>query len=332
MYIKRILLFLSLIAVLAGCNSFEKSPDLSNIPMDITVESLEDQLFACQSIGEVQLFLRQHPTLSQIYFAEPSQGDSSLASLLYQHIRNNSLQGFKQQLDSLFNNKRQTIEQPLEDAFRHIKYYYPDFTPPRVATIVTGFMGNDLYISDSLIVIGLDYFGGSQARYRPNVYQYQLRRYQPEYLVPSILFFMSDRYNRMDPQDRTLLADMVGYGKAFEFVKHCVPQTSDSLILGFSADDLRRTYNSQTQIWAFVVENRLLYETGDLKKQKYIGERPFTPEIGPEVPGGIGRWIGWRIVSRYMAENPEVSLPELMKNPNARQILEQSGYKGQIDE
>lgn len=300
--------------------------------MEITIEPLEDELFACQSTADVQLFLQQHPYLTRGYFTDFPQEDSLLAATLYEHIRNNALQGFKKEIDSLFQNREKDLKEPLEQAFRHIKYYYPDFVAPRVETIVTGFMGNDLTITDSLIVIGLDYFGGPAATYRPNVYDYQLNRYQKECLVPSILFFMSDRYNRVDPQDQTLLADMVGYGKAFEFVKHCAPQTADSLILGFSERNLTRTYTSQTQLWAFIIENRLLYETAELKKQKYVGERPFVPEIGPDVPGGIGRWLGWRIVSLYLAQNPEVTLPELMKTSNARQILQESGYKGQLDD
>lgn len=328
-----IYLILALALWVSGCNfSSEKSPDLQNIRADVTVESLEDALFACQSVAEVQLFLNQHPYLSQVYFPDVAPQDSTLAPVLYEHIRNPALRGFKNEVDSLFGDKNRELRQPLEEAFKHIKYYYPQFKVPRVVTMVTGFMGSDLYISDSLIIIGLDYFGGPQATYRPQVYDYQLGRYQQAYLVPSILFFMADRYNRTDPGDKTLLADMVGYGKSFEFVKHCAPQTPDSLILGFSEKNLTRTYNSQTQIWAFVVENRLLYEKAALVKQKYVGERPFTPEIGPDVPGGIGRWLGWRIVSRYMTENPEVTLPELMNNPNAQQILQQSGYKGQIDE
>ncbi|GHB68751.1 gliding motility lipoprotein GldB [Persicitalea jodogahamensis] len=332
MYLNRIFAFLCLAVLLAGCDSLtNREPDLSGIRADVEVESLEGALFACRSLEEVKSFLNRHSYLQKVYFEGYAQ-DTSLASRLYEQIRNNELQRFKNQVDSLFGKPQDTLEEPLEEAFRHLKYYYPDFQPPRVETIVTGFLGNDLYVSDSLIIIGLEYFGGPKATYRPQVYTYQLSRYQKEYLVPSILFFMSDRYVRTDPQDRTLLADMIGYGKAFEFVKHCVPQTPDSLILGFSERDLVRTYNSQTQIWAFVVENKLLYEKAEQIKQKYVGERPFTPEIGEDVPGGIGRWLGWRIVSMYLANNPEVTLQELMKNPDARQILQQSGYKGQIDE
>ncbi len=332
MYPNRILAFIGLAIFLASCDPrTDREPDLSDIRAEVKVEPLEDALFACESVAEVKSFLGRHPYLQQFYF-EGFARDTALAAQLYEQIQNNDLRSFKSQVDSLFGEKQENLIEPLEEAFRHLKYYYPDFQSPRVETIMTGFMGNDLYVSDSLIIIGLEYFGGPKATYRPQVYTYQLRRYEKEYLIPSILFFLSDRYVRTDPKDRTLLADMVGYGKAFEFVKHCAPQTPDSLVLGFAARDLTRTYNSQTQIWAFFVQNKLLYEKGELVKQKYVGERPFTPEIGEEVPGGIGRWLGWRIVSSYLANNPEVTLQDLMKNPDARQILQQSGYKGQKTE
>jgi len=331
MYPIQISLLLSLAVFLAGCDyRTDRNPDLSEIGVEVKVKALEDTLFSCESVAEVKSFLKGHSYLQQFYFEGPTQ-DTSLAFQLYEQIRNKELRSFKNQIDSLLGNRQENLQKPLEEAFRHLKYYYPDFQPPRVETIVTGFTGNDLYISDSLIIIGLEYFGGPKATFRPQVYTYQLRRYQQEYLIPSILFFMSDRYVRTDPQDQTLLADMVGYGKAFEFVKHMRPEMPDSLILGFSERDLMRTCNSQTQLWAFFVQNKLLYQKGELIKQKYVGERPFTPEIGEGVPGGIGRWLGWRIVSMYLANNPEVTLPELMKNPDARQILQQSGYKGQIE-
>lgn len=331
MYLSRIFVFFGLAIFLASCNSRpDREPDLSDIQVEVKVEPLEDALFASKSEAEVKSFLNQYPYLQQFYFEGYTQ-DTSLASSLYDQVRNNELRSFKNQVDSLLGNRQENLVKPLEEAFRHLKHYYPDFQPPRIETIVTGFLGNDLFVSDTLIIIGLEYFGGPKASYRPQVYTYQLRRYQQEYLIPSILFFMSDRYVRADPKDRTLLADMVGYGKAFEFVKHCLPQTPDSLILGFSERDLTRTYNSQMQIWAFFVQNKLLYEKGELVKQKYVGERPFTPEIGEEVPGGVGRWLGWRIVSSYLGKNQEVTLQELMNNPDARQILQQSGYKGQVE-
>lgn len=302
------------------------------LQFDLSVENLDQQLFDCKSVQEVQLFLDKHPYLTEWYFTDAPVEKAQLPAHLFGILQNKDFRAFKMQLDSLIGDRNAVIIDPLKKSFQQIAKYYPDFKAPEVKFIVTGFAGNDLYISDSLIVIGLDYFGGPSARYRPDVFDYQLRRYQKEYIVPSILFFISNKYNHVNASDRTLLADMVAYGKGYEFVKEVLPDAPDSLILGYSSESLRRTYNSQGDIWAFFVSNKLLYENTDLKKQKFIGERPFTTEIGNEVPGGIGRWLGWRIVNRYMAENPDVTLPELMKNDNAGNLLQASGYKGEKDD
>lgn len=309
-----------------------KEADTSNIRFELVSKNLDDELFSCKSVADVQKFLDSHPYLAKAYFTDAPVEAPQLAAHLFTIIQNTDLQAFRTQLDSIIGDRKTRILNPLSDAFKQIKYHYPQFRIPEVNFIVTGFTGNDIYISDSLIVIGLDYFGGPAARYRPNVYDYQLRRYQREYIVPSIVFFESNQFNIMNVGDQTLLSDMVGYGKGYEFVKQIMPGTPDSLIIGYSDEDLRRTYNSQTDIWAYFISSKLLYEKSDLKRRKFVDDRPFTTEIGNKVPGAIGRWVGWRIINRFLAENPDVTLPQLMQIDNAGRILQESGYKGQTDE
>lgn len=309
-----------------------KEADTSNIRVELASKNLDEELFSCKSVEDVQKFLDSHPYLAKAYFTDAPVEPAKLAAHLFTILQNPDLQAFRAQLDSIIGDRKIRILNPLTDAFKQIKYHYPQFRIPEVDFIVTGFTGNDLYISDSLIVIGLDYFGGPAARYRPNVYDYQLRRYQREYIVPSIVFFESNQFNFMNVGDQTLLSDMIGYGKGYEFVKQIIPQAPDSLIIGYSEEDLRKTYNSQTDIWAYFISSKLLYEKSDLKKRKFIDDRPFTTEIGNKVPGAIGRWVGWRIVSRFLSENPDTKLTDLMAMDNAGRILQESGYKGQTDE
>ena len=334
MYFSRVLILLScLFLFIFSCKTDNRQEaDTTSIKVDISVENLDQELFACKSVSEVQSFLNKHSYLSTVYFADSQVDTAQLAAHLFQILQNPGLQNFRSQIDSIIGDRNLSIVNPLKDAFKKIKHYYPGFKAPEIKFIITGFTGSDLYISDSLIIVGLDYFGGPKALYRPDVFDYQLRKYQKEYIVPSIVFFMSNKYNRVNATDPTLLSEIVGYGKAYEFVKQVIPTAPDSLILGYSQENLRRTYNSQQDIWAFFITNKLLYEKNELKKQKFIGERPFTTEIGNQVPGGIARWIGWRIVSEYMKENPDVTLTELMQKDNAAEILQASGYKGQKDE
>ncbi|WP_167268665.1 gliding motility protein GldB-related protein [Dyadobacter arcticus] len=333
LYFKGFTIMIFLVVISFSCNTDKtQEADNSSTVSNLVSENLDQEFFACKSVDEVQGFLKKHPSLTKFYFADSSVDSTQLAQQLFSISQNPDFQSFRNQLDSLIGSRDETILKPLSKAFRQIRYYYPGFNVPKIQFMVTGFTGNDLYISDSLIIIGLDYFGGPAARYRPNVFDYQLRRYQKEYIVPSILFFESNQFNRINLGDQTMLADMIGYGKGYEFVKQIMPETPDSLIVGYSEENLGRTYNSQQQIWSYFIASKLLYEKSDLIKRKFIEERPFTSEIGAKIPGAIARWIGWRIVSRYVAENPEVTLPQLMEIDNAPRILQESGYKGQPDE
>jgi hypothetical protein len=330
---EKVILLLVSMLVLAGCGKNDKKEvDVSGITVSMPVERLEGELFDCGTEADVLDFLNKYPSLATLYFPDLSIERPLLAAKLYQNISNPALRSFKSQLDSIFAGFDKSVAIPLENAFRHLKYYYPDAQVPKIQTMVTGFLGSDLFISDSLIIIGLDYFGGPGARFRPDVHNYQLPRYQKEYIASSIMFFEAQKYNRLNPEDRSLLADMVWYGKNFGFVRHMMPAAPDSLILGFSQEELAKANVSQTDIWAHLAGNKLLYEHIEQKKQKYVGERPTTFEIGEDVPGGIGRWVGWRIVSRLFSENPGLTLQQVMANDNARAILTESGYKGQRDD
>ena len=81
----------------------------------------------------------------------------------------------------------------------------------------------------SLIVISLDFYIGPKASYVPDVPQYVLRRYRKEFIVPSVVLLLSQRYNRTSPTDQSLLTEMVYYGKAFEFAKDVQPDLPDNL-------------------------------------------------------------------------------------------------------
>ncbi|CAG5009046.1 hypothetical protein DYBT9275_04411 [Dyadobacter sp. CECT 9275] len=327
------LFWMGVAGILLSCGDSQKGQaDFSATKVALSADNLDEELFRAGSVKDVENFLDNHSYLRAGYFTD-FQGDSTqLAAHLFEVLGNKDFRSFKSEVDSIIGDKKTVILDPLAAAFERIRENYPSFRSPKIKFIMTGFTGNDLYITDSLIVIGLDYFGGAAARFRPNVFDYQLRRYQKESIVPAILFYMSGKYNKLNPADHTLLADMIGYGKSFEFVKQVLPECPDSLVLGYSEENLQRTYNSQKDIWAYFITNKLLYEKNDLKKQKYIGERPFTVEIGNEVPGGIGRWLGWRIVNKFATEHPELSLPELMNIDNAGYLFQESGYKGEKDE
>ena len=322
------------IFLIALCVIFSFALTSCDKPADevpVVAQRLENEIFAAQSPADLAKLLVKYPFLKDYFGVPKNAPDSLITSQLYANVSNASLQKFNQELQTHFG-QLTNIQNQLGKAFGEIKAQYPNFKVPKIYTAITGFMGSDLYVTDSLIVIGLDYFGGPKATYRPQLYDYQLRRYQQEYIVPAILFFVAKNYNKSDPADQTLLSEMIWYGKGYEFVKHAAPQMPDSLIIGYSEQQLADVYESQQDVWAYFLDRKLLYQTKEEQKQRFLAERPSTVEISQFCPGGVARWVGWRLVSRYLAENPSVKFVDLMNNPDARQVFEGAKYKGQKDE
>ncbi|NVK83038.1 MAG: hypothetical protein HWE21_01885 [Cytophagia bacterium] len=219
----------------------------------------------------------------------------------------------------------QKVAYELDQAFARLKRFYPEFESPKVQAVYSAF-GKDVYLSDSLIVIGLDYYLGEEATYRPNVYDYILKRLTPDHLAPQLMQFMSLPYNATGEGKRTVLDEMIYYGKAFAFAKQMLPCTPDSLIVGYTSQDIANATVSEAVIWNHFLEEKLFYSEQPTHITRYIDERPNVLEIDRRAPGRIGQWLGWQIVKAYQEET-DISFVDLMKETDAQKILTKSKYR-----
>ena len=310
-------------------NECAYQPDISDIKINIEIERLEDDLLSVESKTELREFLKDNPVVTEIFLKRNQYPDDSIMmEALFKRFKNPHIDTLKSEIDRVFGDLS-ALKADITTAFTNLKYYYPDFETPKIQTVATG-LDHDLFVSDSLIIIGLDYYLGDSAKYRPlGLYSYMLERYRPQYITPSImlLYGISPMFNKTDVSDKTILADMIGYGKSFYFAKHMMPCTPDSVLIWYSNEEIEGARENQDIIWAHFLENQLLYETNHMVKKKYIDERPKTFEIGEKAPGRIATWLGWQIVRQYMEENEGITLQGLMQEPNARKIFDDSAYR-----
>lgn len=329
----RILFFSTLcIVLLWSCKneSEEKCayiPDTSSIQVDIDISQLQDSVVAFSSKQELVDFFSRHPVMRDVFFNRPAYpNDSMFINELYHRFSNPYFDSLLLETKSVFGNLS-SLRDELNSAFKNFKYYYPEVELPKVETVITG-LETDVFVSDSLVIIGLDYFLGDGAKYRPNMYDYILRRYEKNFVVPSImlLYGIDSRYNKTNLEDRTMLADMISYGKTYYFTKQMLPCVPDSILIGYSREEIEGSRKNSDLIWKRLVEDEVFYATSHLVKQKYIAERPKTLEVGEKCPGRIATWVGWEIVKKYSEVSNE-SLPNIMANPDAKAIFNKSRYK-----
>lgn len=317
---------LMIVLVLFNACSRETCRDAVNpLPIELEVERLEEKLFQSQNASEVKSFLSENREFSN-YFLDADQypHDSILASRIFTLISNPSIDTLYAESVAAFESFEETVIE-IEQALGRLKQYYPETTSPKVQTVVTG-LYKDLFISNDHIMIGMDFFVGENATYKPlDIPNYILRRYDAEHLPSIVVKFISSQYAKPGKGD-AMLTEMIDFGKAYYLLSKIMPCTPERILIGYTEEEWEDTFTYESIIWANFIQNKLLYETNHTIKQKFLAERPNVYEIGDKCPGRIGAWLGWQIVNAY-AEKTGISVQQLMAETDHNKIFTQSGYK-----
>ncbi|HCW07713.1 MAG TPA: gliding motility lipoprotein GldB [Cytophagales bacterium] len=325
----RALLLFVCAAILFSCDEDkeQKCQYAEGMEMTVDFKSLEDSIQLIQTKKQLVDFFSRHVALRDIFFARRSYpSDSAFVNILFKKFSHPAFDTLLMETKKVFGDGS-NLKEEFRLAFANMKYYYPGFQPPRVETVITG-LESDLFVSDTLIIVGLDYYLGKNAKYRPNMYEYIVRKYEKNFIVPSamLLYGIDPKYNHVDMNDHTVLADMISYGKAYYFAKHMIPCFPDSVFIGYSQKEIDGAYANKDVIWKKLIDDEALFSTSNQMKQRYVSERPHVPEIGNECPGRIALWVGWQIVKEYASQHSQTPLPDLMKIKDSQKILRESKY------
>ena len=327
----RLIILIGFVLIFYSCTE-KPSSECEGVPelvgtATVQFSSLESELSKFNSKKELVDFFGDKEILRDIFFSRSAYpNDSAFINTLYRRFTNPAFDTLTEETLKVFGDGSE-LKKSFDEAFSYLRHYYPETKIPKVVTVISG-MENDLYVSDSLIIVGLDFFLGPKARYRPNMYEYMLQRYHKDYVVPAVilLYGISEKINRVNTEDKTALADMISYGKAYTFTRFMIPCIPDSTLFGYTKKEAEGALANEDVIWEKLVGNKVLFETSHLVKQRYIGERPNTGEISASCPGRIGMWVGMRMTDQYLKETGS-SLQEMMREPDAAKIFKESKYR-----
>lgn len=316
---------------------------------DCTIERLEQQLFNAKSKEAITALIIKHSLFSKEFLnikeAEGENAYQKMGETLFALLQDPTMQAIYKESNQQFSNCL-AIERALQKAFCKLKRYYPNIKLPKIYTFISGMAFNlyssndaiitkvasDLHVSNDLIVIGLDYFLGKNPKFELNhLPKYIANHYNPSSIACKIMLLYTQQFNKIDESDKTLLTDMLYYGKSFFLVKTLLPHTPDYLLLDYEPAQLKEVNKHKTIIWGHFIEHELLYNTKYLTKKNYIGIRPFTGEIGPSCPGSIGKWLGWEIIKKYMKQNKLETINSLMTCTDSEMILRNARYQPKDD-
>ena len=335
------LVFIPLLLIttmMTSCRKNHYKVNTSSIKADIKIKRLEKDLFTLnpdQVIPMVPSLKKNYAGFLQLFSLVINTGDindTSFGDLLLRFCsdkQNNDV--FALTMKKFPDIK--AIEDGLQVAFSHYLYYFPGRSVPGVFTCITGF-NNSIITGDSLLGIGLDRYLGADCEYYPrlNIYKYIASRMTPENIVPDCMYGWGASewdFSALKYSADNVLAEIIHEGKLKYFEKCMLPETSDEIIFGFTPDQMKFCRNNESQMWQYLIENNLLFNSDQLTIRKLTGEAPFTGYFTKESPGRAAVWLGFRIVESFMMKNQGTKIEEMIKNTDFQGILEKAKYSPQ---
>lgn len=311
----------------------EDIPDVSHIEVDYQVVRFEQEMLQ-STVGEL---VEKYPAFANDFFKYviPVYREKDYEQA-YANIK--SAPEFKYLIDTMeivfddFAN----INDQFKDAFKFVKYYFPEIDVPDVYTFVSGFAHQQFLFSiDSNqhgIGIGLDMFLGSEFNYgsiapeNPAFSDYLARTFNKDHIVRKSIHSLLDDYIP-NPKQLRMIDQMIYNGKNLYLLNKMLPLVSDTIIMEYSKKQWDWAKENEIEMWAFFLKENLFYETNTQKINKYINPSPHSPGMPPSAPGRTANFIGWKIVDAYMRRFPETSVQELVEMENAQELLQKSRYK-----
>lgn len=338
-----ILLIIGLFSI-KSCGTSGIKIDIDELDPDISIMRLEKDLFAM----DIDSIPQQLPALVEKY------GD--FFELFSQHIiriGNPRSSAFQQHLIRFLTDfdiyrihleiqrlypDLDKLEKELEKGFKHYMFYFPGYQIPQIYTYLSGF-NQSVVVADSILAVGLDkYLGAGHKFYAEMQLPYFQRVNMYPEKIPSdcmISWAMSEfEFDNGDSDgngdgdgDDNLLSHIIYHGKFMYFANAVLPHQHDTLKTGFSLSQLEWCRNNETQMWTYLVENRLLFSTDAGTIGRFINKGPFTSDFSRESPARAAVWLGCQIIESYMNRHKEVSLKELMIDTDYQGILNRARYR-----
>ena len=342
---KKSALLLMIIFALISCNDKEGGPDVSNIRVALAVNRFDEAFFEMDTSNldrSIQALHKSYPEFLQP-FLENIVGVIDAAGIkTFYRLHKQTFDSAQEKYKNI-----EPVKKDLENAFRHVKFYFPSYKTPAQIITVLGPMNSidDMarmtngdytpnFIGPDFLGISLQFYLGKDfSLYKTEYFinnvapLYRSRRFDREYIAADVMKVVADDLFPDKSNTMSLIDQMIEKGKQWWLIDKFLPDTPDSIKTGYTKKQLQWCEDNEGLIWSYIIKNEDLHTVNPVTIQTYIGEAPFTQGFSQEYsPGNLGPWIGLQIVKKFAANNIHLN-PGNMMTTSAKQILEEAKYK-----
>jgi hypothetical protein len=252
----------------------------------------------------------------------------SVQKLLYPFVVNTAIMEANQSIRLVFSTADfENYQEQLTTAMQKWQSLYPDKQAPKIVFYQSAW-NNNISPMDDYLGISLDCYLGTQ---HPVIQKlsteiipsYKKQDMRKDHLVADAVKGWVAYQHRSLYQPKDLLHEFIFYGKLMHISRSLLPETPDSTLLNWTSKELAWAQANEWNTWKEVAREDCLFNKKMNEINKWFAQGPFTgaKNMPQESSSQLGIWIGWQMVSQYMAKNSQISIAQMLSETDDLKIL-----------
>lgn len=315
---KKFLCIVVILLAILSCREDSKiKQEIATLDIDFKVKRF-DQALATASVNDLANLKKEYPYFftkgyNQAYW------EARMQDTLQKEIEREVAKAFPDIEDT---------SQNLELLFKHIAYYFPQTKVPKTIMVATDVdYRNKVILADSLLFVSLSSYLGSEHYFYGGIARFHTKNMRKEQIAVDVAHAFA-KTKTPTPQSTQFMEHLIYEGKKLYLMRQLLPFITTHEILSYSPEEFTFAEENELFIWEYFVKKELLFDTDKKLLTRFIDPAPFSKfylDIDNETPGRIGKYIGYKIVSSYMANNDKSINAMLLQD--AATIFKTAKYK-----
>ena len=262
---------------------------------------------------EISSLYERYPQFSADYFSKILQADPVRDSQKIKRYLKIYLPIYK---NALKVNAPKSINTDLNKAFARFHFYFPKYKmPPELIYYMSPLLTSFNVLSDHYIGVGLQI----------STFDHYIPQQIPFHCIQNVL----DDYLFNKRSEPELVYQMIEAGKRQYMLETISLHTPDTLLWDYSSVQLKAVQEQESAIWQYLVEQKMLLSKERIDALNTLGDAEKNSLLGAPLPGNIGKYIGYKMVSAYMKKQRKSTYDDLEKlaETPASVIYAEAGYQ-----
>ena len=221
-----------------------------------------------------------------------------------------------------------SIEIALGFVDKQLAAHFPDITPYSYYTVISPYRQQVMMVDNNMYIALNHYLGPDHPAYA-GMPDYIRVTKSPRYIPVDVAeAIISVRYPYEAEGNPTAIQRFIYDGAKAAVVKRLTGTDDIATLMGWTPQQLAVVQEAEGRIWRKMATNGIIYSTDMTMAERLVNPSPASSIISSEIPGRIGRYIGYRIVESYLSAHPDTPLSHLLTPAfyNSPSTLIDSGY------